>query len=173
MIQWNNLLARGLFSCLDVCYVFVAQEPAHVVIDVWPEVLSELSLNLALFPCWVTDLARPWWAFLPATDASSAFGFGLSIAKASTQLVREAASHAGHGDHHFRLQRGRGNVPEKKRAGVACRLPLHMSHFKTVLSVRAKVAMHSGALEAHGVALGLRRILRNPRHHSQRGCFFG
>ena len=47
-------------------------------------------------------------------------------------------------------------------------LPLSKSHFKSVVSSKRLYAAHSGALEAHGVILGLKWLLRSPGRHGKR-----
>jgi len=171
MVQWHNLLARPLFSCLGDYYAFVRLEPADVPCAVWPSVVSELCLNVSLLHCWMVDLSRPWWSFLPVTDASAAYGFGYCRAAVPPDLSRAAAAHAGQLGHHFRLDGTPGGKPEKPRGGACFRLPLRPRSFRCVFSARARRAAHSGALEAHGVVLALRRILRTSRHHAHRGAF--
>ena len=60
---------------------------------------------------------------------------------------------------------------ELRRSGRELRLPLRRRHFKTLLSVRAKIADHSGGLEAAGVVLGMRRLGRKRAWHRHRGAF--
>ena len=43
-----------------------------------------------------------------------------------------------------------------------------MSSFRTLLSVKARYAAHSGALEAAGVTILLRWLLRSPSRHGRR-----
>ena len=108
---------------------------------------------------------------MPATDASAAFGFGVSLARCSPELAREAAQHAGCWEHHFRLTHEDGDPAEKRRHGLELRLKLRRRDFKTLLAVRARKADHSGGLEASGVVLGLRRLARQARCHGHRGAF--
>jgi hypothetical protein len=55
------------------------------------------------------------------------------------------------------------------RQGSCHYLPLQKTDFKTIFSIKANRVEHAGTLEAHGVLLALKRLLRNPRHHSHRG----
>ena len=74
-------------------------------------------------------------------------------------------------DHFVRLDRTLPYVDdeaERTRKGEPVHLPISKRHFKTVLSVRRQFAAHSGSLEAHGVVLGLRWLLRSPQRHSRR-----
>jgi hypothetical protein len=133
--------------------------------------LDELALNISLFGLWNADLSRPWWPLLPATDASSAFGFGCCIAPCSPELSRTVGRHACIGDHHIRLQLDSDDPVEKPRSGAELRLPLRQRDFKPMLAIKARRKEHSGALEATGVVLGLRRLSRKQALHRHRGAF--
>ena len=56
-------------------------------------------------------------------------------------------------------------------SGSELRIPLTMSDFKNVFSIKAKSTSHSGAMEMEGVKLGLLRITRRQRCHGHRGAF--
>ena len=45
-----------------------------------------------------------------------------------------------------------------------------MKKFRTILSLKAKYKAHSGALEAAGVSIMLRWLLRSPEKHNARVC---
>jgi hypothetical protein len=47
-------------------------------------------------------------------------------------------------------------------------MPFGKGAFKTVISAKRRFDGHSGALEAHGVALALKWLLRAPKRHSRR-----
>ena len=51
------------------------------------EVQSELMLHAALCPFLEADLSRPWLKRVVATDASPAYGFGVSVANCSQPYV--------------------------------------------------------------------------------------
>ena len=135
------------------------------------DVLDELLLNVGLFPFWSADLRRPWWSFLPASDASPSFGFGFNIAHCSSKISRAVAAAAERHDCVIRLTLEDIDSPEVERAGPENRLPLTMSDFKPIFSTKAGTTAHSGAMELEGVKLGLLRICRSARHHGHRGAF--
>jgi len=120
---------------------------------------------------WVVDLRRPWWPLIATSDASPAYGFGLSVASASPCLARAVASHTGVPNHFFRLGHAAKRHRLRERVGEMKRLPLAPSHFRTILSVRCRRVCHSGALEAQAVVLSLRRLLRDVRLHRARAPF--
>ena len=172
MLQWFDLLDRPLLACLHEFYHFTESGEGDRMLVVVPlSVLSELTLNLCLFPLWTVDLARPWLPCLPASDASPCFGFGFCLASCRPELSRQVASHVAAGPHCIRPTWCEGDPIEVSREGVELRLPLTIADFKPVLSVRAKQLQHSGGLEASGVVLSLRRLARRRRWHSHRGVF--
>ena len=93
MLQWHDLMSRAMLSCLDRFYAFTRAENENEKQPVWPDVLSELTHNLSLFPLWITDLTRPWLPRVPATGASCSFGFGFCFAECPPDAVRSAAAH--------------------------------------------------------------------------------
>ena len=171
VLQWHDLANRPLFSCLHKLYNFTKLAEQDELRKVPREVVGELALNSCLFALWSVDLTTSWLPRVPATDASGAFGFGYCLARCDPSLARRAAAHAAGGEHHFRLERSEGDADEKPRGGRCLRLPLRDEDFKVVLRVRAKVAAHSGALEASAVVLALRRLAREARWHRHRGAF--
>ena len=106
-----------------------------------------------------------------ASDASSVYGFGVSVADCGADLVREVGRSGVKPGTLLRLTRD-GRSPdeedERPRVGEAVRVPLSKAAFATVVSARKKHDAHSGALEAHGVTLSLRWLLRSPGRHSKR-----
>ena len=162
---------RPLYACLHNIYEFMRARPALVARALPDDVLSEVLLNASLFPFWSADLRRPWWPFLPATDASPSFGYGVSIAKCDPMLSRAVAAAAAEHDCVIRLAQEDIDPPELPRAGPELRLPLTQSCFKTVFSICAKSIAHSCAMELDGVKLGLLRICRSARAHGHRGSF--
>ena len=167
-MQWQDLLNRPLFSCLNTAYAFARVEPFDGEIPLWPHALSEFQLNCCLCPLWIVDLCRPWSSRVIATDASPSFGFGVCQAKLQLHLVRAAASVAGRGPHHFHLLNRVGADADKPRAGIGHVLPLRWRDFKVVLSSRARRKEHAGLLEAEGAFLAIKRAARDVKCHGYR-----
>ena len=140
MLQWNDLMSRGLLSIFSSAYAFTRLLPENECVVVWPSVVSELALNVALCCFWVTDLTRPWWPFIVSTDASSSYGFGMTIASLPPDQVRAAASAAGSSSTYFRLASDPPDSKMRPRRGTCYRLPLRARDFKTVLSIRARLS---------------------------------
>ena len=129
---------------------------------------AELATGALLAVVNEVDATRTWTDALLATDASPAYGFGLSVANAGNCTVRDIATHACCAEVFVRpLERPSNAVVEKPRQGTCYRLPLHRHHFRTVLSHKACFIEHSGAMEATGVTLACRWLGRSSVHH---GC---
>jgi site-specific DNA-cytosine methylase len=168
-LQWQNLMNRPLYACLHHVYDFIHILPDSVERAVPDSVLSELLLNMSLFPFWSADLRRPWWPLLPATDASPAYGFGLSVADCEPSLTRAVAAAASDNSCYIRLTRAPGDPEELPRLGQAFRIPMEFDDFRTVFSVRAEETSHSGAMELQAVKMALLRLTRSGSLHSHRG----
>ena len=145
------------------------RKPEHVERQVPPEVLSEIFLNIALFPFWSSDLRRPWWSFIPATDASPAYGYGLSTARCDPSLSRDIGAASADPSAVIRLTFCPGDTPEIPRTGPEFRLPLSMDDFHTTFFIHASSIAHSGEMEMEAVKLALLRLTRNSRNHAHRG----
>lgn len=132
-------------------------------------VLSEVMLNLTLFPWWSADLRRPWWSQFVAPDASPAYGFGLSTAAATPEMVRAIAAAACDGDCVVRLTRTPGDPEEIPRFGEELRLPLTLGDFRSIFSFHAKHVAHPGDMELEAVRLPILRLTRYKSMHRHRG----
>jgi len=89
------------------------------------------------------------------------------------EVVKEIGRHSERPRHFARLERdgGPADEPPRPRTGTSFGVPLAKSAFRTVVSAARKYDAHSGSLEAHGVALGLRWLLRCSKRHSRRTVF--
>ena len=170
-LQWYGLLNRFLLSCFKDVYPFVDSDFPDVLEDVPPLVLDELALNVALAPFTIIDLTRGWMDIIPASDASEAYGFGLSSATAAPSLIRDVASLPYECASHVRCAFEEGAPAERQRDGNEYRLPFVLSRFKPILSQRSRWKTHSGGLEASAVAQSLRLLSRRRQLHSHRGVF--
>ena len=166
-------LGAADFSCLDGVFDFVQQHDSGPL-----SVSCAHVAELALFGCllaWVDfDLTRTWQETIVASDASPSFGFGVSVVAPAPDLMWCFAREATRAGAHARLDCNLLYIDDentKSRLGRACRLPLSKDAFSTVVSSRAVHGAHAGALEAGGVRLALRWILRSAAR-PQEGRFF-
>ena len=169
---WFAQLNRPSFSVFDKVYAFIeGYSPQRT--DLPREILAELVAFCCLSPLLECDLRRPWTSQLIATDASVDYGYGVSVAEAPPELVREVGRFGEVFNRHVRLSRdgSPGEEPGRPRKGEAYHIPLSKGAFRTVISARRKFEAHSSTLEAGGVVLGLKWMLRQVRNHSCRGTF--
>jgi len=169
-LAWLALLNRPLFSALFMVYDFARSDPSGRR-RLPAAARAELWLFLCLLPWCMGDLTRVWQNHVVCSDASPSFGFGVSVARATKGIVREIARTAARPMTFVRLDRVAGcpdDEPERCRLGDRARVPLRKAAFRPVISSKAKHNAHAGTLEAEGVALALRWILRSTARHRRR-----
>ena len=170
-LQWLDLLQRSKLAVYCTIYDFEQLPDPDVGKPLPPEVRSELQLSIALSPFWSADLSRPYLPMISATDASSEFGFGVSVADADEKLVREVSSYAEKRGDYVVLDSGDATTsakPMKRRLGFPRHLNLNANDFTTILSIKAKNAAHINVLEAEAYLLWLRWLLRSVHRHGVR-----
>ena len=167
LLQWFNLLNRPMYACLHAAFAFARLQDDQSARDLWETVASEVALNISLFPLWVIDLCADWMSVVPATDASTSYGYGMCLARLPPWLVRAAAAEA-YGDHFFVLGDAEAGGA---RTGRRVAIPIQSSAFKPTFSIRARAKKHAGALEADAVVLGLKRLARIGGTLGRRGLF--
>ena len=136
-----------------------------------PRQKAELYLFLALTPLLEADTWRTWEDCIVASDASSAFGFGVSVANCAPEVTRDIAHSCSMPSSFIRLSRDDPHPdeePERPRKGTPCKVPLGRGCFRTVIASKARHVAHSGSLETTAVVLGLRWLLRSSTRHSKR-----
>jgi len=170
-IQWNQLLARPLYSALHVTYAFIREIPEDVGQLLWPPVFSELFHSIAMVPMLHADLCRPWHPTTMTADASPSFGFGINYARAPPDVVRSAARLAPRRAHHFPLKRQHGDPVEVPRHGRCHRSDLRMRDLKVAMCAKSSKKEHSGAMEAHGALLAVTHVVRRRVAHNHRTLF--
>ncbi len=50
VLHWHDLMNRPLYSCLHAVYAFTKQEDDQALCDLSDAVMSEIVLNVSLFP---------------------------------------------------------------------------------------------------------------------------
>ena len=99
------------------------------------------------------------------------FGFGVSDAPVGADVTRRIGRFADITGAYVRVDR---TVPhpndedERPRVGTRCELGVSKHHFRPVISQRAMHKAHSGSLEAIGVSLAVKWVLRDRKRHSKR-----
>jgi hypothetical protein len=169
-IQWFFLLSRSAFSALDSAYAFARLAEPSVPRTVPAEVRAELFLCLMLLPLVGADLTREWAPIITASDASTKYGYGACVAKCSTTHARRIGRLAERRGDFVRLDRLGHDEDEapRDRIGSPHQLGLAKSAFTTVVQAKKQYAAHSGELEAVGLVLLVKWILRSTARHSKR-----
>lgn len=129
-------------------------------------VLAELCIGFALGIYWQVDLRSPFLPLLSATDASTQHGFGASVMKAGTALIRRLASISEKQGDYIVLDGGIVTGPSARRLGEANELNISTNDFTDIFSIRHKFPGHINVLEGEAFISWLRRILRSRRRHS-------
>ena len=164
-LQWYDLLRRPKLSVYNAVYAFVQDPEDNARRPVPWRVMEELFLGLVLGVFWLADLCRPYLPLVAASDASTSFGFGASVARVPVPEVRNLARLAEKQGSYVVLD---GGASFTERAGLGHQLHLTKAEFVHVLSVRARVAAHINILEGEAFLLLLRWILRSRRRHCSR-----
>jgi hypothetical protein len=166
-LQWYDLLCRPKLSCYDSVYEFMRREPQREHTVVPTSVIDELLTSVALTAWWSVPLHREFAPFFLATDASTGYGFGGSVANASISQVRAASRLCAQAGESVTLQRDDAEA-DPLATRPSFQLGAKKADFKTVFSIKAKHKAHINLLEASGLNLGLEWVLRNPRRHHKR-----
>lgn len=166
-LQWYDLLVRPKLSVYDEVYSFTRIEPAHRQLQAPPSVLDEILLGTFLGVYWLTDLRRPFLPLIGASDASTEFGFGASVARMPVDAVRKMARIAEKRGDYVVLD-GCPASYMKSRLGEAHSLELDKADFTHVFSVRKRWPAHVNYLEGSAFLMLLRWILRSRARHCTR-----
>ena len=113
-------------------------------------------------------MARPWLPELLASDASPEFGFGVATYKCSACLARSVGQLAVQPGTYVEVSVNDGEVAKRPKLGTPRHIGVHAAKFRAKLSLKAKYKAHSGALEAAGVTVMLRWLLRSTDKHNLR-----
>jgi len=168
VMQWECQLNRPTYSIFYHVYEFTKSLPDDVPKRLPSQAFQELLMFICLAPCLEADLARPWLNEVVASDASPVFGFGVSSYKCSAGFARSVGRLSVQPGAYAEVDLDIPGAAKRPKLGTPHRIGVHMAQFKAVLSLRAQYKAHSGSLEAAGVSVMLRWLLRTPAKHSSR-----
>ena len=166
--QWFCLLQRPLFSAFDEIYQFVRAEPADEQVQLSETIRSEIAVAAFLMPLLGADLSRQFLPLLTASDAAPEFGFGVAYMKCSVAQASTVGSLAERRGDFVKFYLEPGEQEGKDRLGTPHVLPYPKKLFKVAVKAKATWKAHSGALEAHGLLLALKWLLRSNKHFHKR-----
>ena len=166
--QWYDLLCRCKLAVYDKVYDFVRDPLDNAAKTVPSIVLFELALGLLLGIFWKVDLRRPFLPLVSATDASTEYGFGASVAEVPISMVRRLARVSEKQGSYVTLDGGFAEGVGTHRHGHQHHLELSMNDFVHVFSVRRQHPAHINVLEGEAFVLWLRWLLRSRHRHRAR-----
>ena len=86
-LQWFDLLNRPKLSVYSLVYKYVQSPRGAEFKGCFGDVMAEIVLGTVLGVYWRTDLTRSFIPMLSASDASTSFGFGVSVAPFPLDLL--------------------------------------------------------------------------------------
>ena len=168
--HWFGQLQRPYYSIFGATYRHTVGEDLDTPQRLSDECRAELAMAALVAVSIEVDVRQQWAPIVLATDATPSYGYGLSMARTSADVVRRIARTACSHDVFVRpLEESIGQpVNEKPRQGRCERLPIPRGTFRTLISARAQYVEHSGTMEATGVTLACRWAGRTAAHHDAR-----
>ena len=166
--QWHAQLNRPTYSIFFYAYDFVKILPGDIPLVLPSSVLQELLHFAFILPCLEADLTRPWLPEILASDASPDFGFGLSSYPCPSSFARSVGRLAVQPGAYVEVDLDDNDQVKRPKLGTPVKIGVHIGRFRTKLSLKAKYKAHSGALEAAGISVMLRWLLRSPSKHGTR-----
>ena len=166
--QWYDLLCRCKLAVYDKVYEFVRDEADTAVKTVPKVVLFELCAAVFLGIFWRQDLQRPFLPLLSATDASTEYGFGASVARLPVPMIRRLARVAEKQGAYVVMDGGFSPEAAAKRLGQLHKLDISLDDFTDIFSIKSKHEAHINVLEGEAFIIWLRWILRSRARHCTR-----
>ena len=111
--SWFAALSRAMLSCFHAVYDF-SREREKLRAALPDAARAELWLFAVLCPLLEADTWRDWQDCVVASDASSAFGFGVSVANCSKSVTRDIANKCTMPSTHIRLDRSIAHPDEEQ-----------------------------------------------------------
>ena len=166
--QWYDLLCRCKLAAYDKVYECVRDEADTCVKTVPHLVLFELCAAMFLGFFWRQDLQRPFLPLLCATDASTEYGFGASVARLPVPMIRRLARIAEKLGAYVVMDGGFSPENAAKRLGQVHKLDISLDDFTDMFSIKSKHGAHINVLEGEAFVIWLRWILRSRKRHCTR-----
>ena len=135
--QWFDLLRRLKLATFADVYHFVGNSTDWTVSDVPPVVLTELVVDTVLAAFASVDMGLPHLGFIGATDASTVFGHGATIAPMDEHRLNKIAQLAAKSGEHVELDTLTDARP-RKLLSRPHQLDLGLGDFEVVFSVQVE-----------------------------------
>jgi len=163
--QWFDLLRRLKLATFAEVYRFVGNATDWAVTDVPPTVLTELVVDTVLAAFASVDMGLPHLSFIGATDASTVFGHGATVAPMDEHRLNKIAQLAAKSGEHVELDTETG---PRKLLSRPHQLDLGLGDFEVVFSVRVESPRHINLEEAEALLHYVRWVLRSPTRFGHR-----
>lgn len=168
VVQWFCLLCRPMFSVFSAVYAFVRGAPDDREVALPEDVRTELVVVACLVPLMGADLGRSFLPMLTACDAAPEYGFGVSYWPCSVRTAASIGLLAERRGDYVQLFLDPDEEPCKDRLGQPHVLPIKKGRFRVAVSAKARWSAHSSTLEAHGLLLATKWLLRTAKHFHRR-----
>ena len=132
--QLFDLLCRSKLSVYNHVYGFVRDAFDDTRRKIPSKVLFEMSAGLLLGIFWLIDLRRPFLPLVSATDASTSFGFGASLARVPSTIARRLPRISEKQGAFVVLDEGTVSAQSASRLGQAHGIDISKDEFVRVLS---------------------------------------
>ena len=167
--HWFAQLNRSLYSVFNRVYGVCSLDDRCAVVPLPQQARAELLLFALLAPYLEAGLDRPWAEHVLATDAAPEYGFGLSVAAATSSEARKIGRLPDKSGWYVRMRNDAAlNGSLKHRKGQSYRIHASMGDFLTLISQPKRYDSHSGELEAQALVVMARWLSRSPCHHAKR-----
>ena len=168
VLQWHDLLRRLKLSVFAEVYRFTGDATDWKVVDVPPAVLVELVVDIVLSAFTSVDMGLPYLGFLGATDASTEFGHGATIAPMDRQRLHNIAQLAAKSGEHVVLHGVDDTLATRRLLSRPHQLGLQLSDFEVMFSLRVEAPRHINLEEAEALLHFVRWVLRSPQRFCHR-----
>jgi hypothetical protein len=169
--QWYNLLRRLRLCVFDNTYAFSNGDKAKDWVQqlLSDGVFAELMMDGVFFLFGTVNMRLPFMDFIAATDASTCYGIGGTIAKADAEDIRNIARMACKSGGHVRLDESPLlSDALSSRLGPRYDLGLQLSDFSVVFSVNIVSPGYINLEEAKALIHLVRWVLRSKRRFCHR-----
>lgn len=157
-----------MFSVFSAVYAFVRGAPDDREVALPEDVRTELVVVACLVPLMGADLGRSFLPMLTACDAAPEYGFGVSYWPCSVRTAASIGLLAERRGDYVQLFLDPDEEPCKDRLGQPHVLPIKKGRFRVAVSAKARWSAHSSTLEAHGLLLATKWLLRTAKHFHRR-----
>jgi len=128
--QWFAQIPRWHLSIFNEVYKARSTTLPDNPVALPPGAALEFHIFLALAPLLAADMSRPFSDLVTCSDASTSFGFGVSVAACSPSTIEALSSKSERHGHYLEVLDPEPGARDQRRKGLPIRLPLRRNEFK-------------------------------------------